>query len=82
MLKHIITLVNEGGAATIAEQKLEARDDLHAKVSTHPLVRATLLAFPNSEIRNVKSLKDMNIDDQILQEVPEEDDSWDPFEDN
>ncbi|MDB4838820.1 DNA polymerase III subunit gamma/tau [Amylibacter sp.] len=77
-----IILVNEGGAATIAEQKLEARDDLHAKVSTHPLVRATLLAFPNSEIRNVKSLKDMNIDDQILQEVPEEDDSWDPFEDN
>ena len=77
-----ITLVNEGGAATIAEQKLEARDDLHAKVSTHPLVRATLLAFPNSEIRNVKSIKDMNIDDQILQEVPEEDDNWDPFEDN
>ncbi|MDB9817094.1 DNA polymerase III subunit gamma/tau, partial [Amylibacter sp.] len=77
-----ITLVNEGGGATIAEQKLEARDDLHAKVSTHPLVKATLLAFPNSEIRNVRSLNDMNMGDQILQEVPEEDDNWDPFEDN
>ena len=77
-----ITLVNEGGGATIAEQKLEAKDDLHAKVSSHPLVKATLLAFPNSEIRNVNSINDMNIDEQILQEVPEEGDNWDPFEDN
>jgi DNA polymerase-3 subunit gamma/tau len=77
-----ITLVNEGGGTTIAEQKLEAKDDLHAKVSSHPLVKATLLAFPNSEIRNVNSVNDMNIDEQILQEVPEEGDNWDPFEDN
>ncbi|MEZ8006024.1 MAG: DNA polymerase III subunit gamma/tau [Amylibacter sp.] len=77
-----IILVNEGGGATVAEQKIEARDDLHAKVSSHPLVLATLLAFPNAEIRDVRSLEDMAIDDQILQEVPEDDDDWDPFEDN
>ena len=77
-----IILVNEGGGATVAEQKIEARDDLHAKVSLHPLVLATLLAFPNAEIRDVRSLEDMAVDDQILQEIPEEDDDWDPFEDN
>jgi len=66
----------------LLQKKLEAKDDLHAKVSSHPLVKATLLAFPNSEIRNVNSINDMNIDEQILQEVPEEGDNWDPFEDN
>jgi len=30
-----MSLVNEGGGATIAEQKSEARDDLHAKVAAH-----------------------------------------------
>ena len=55
---------------------------MHAKVSLHPLVLATLLAFPNAEIRDVRSLEDMAVDDQILQEIPEEDDDWDPFEDN
>ena len=33
-------------------------------------------------VSNVNSINDMNIDEQILQEVPEEGDNWDPFEDN
>ena len=77
-----VSLVNDGGGATVTEQKAEARDDLHAKVSAHPLVQATLLAFPDAEIRDVRTLADMAVDDQILQEVPEEDDDWDPFEDD
>ncbi len=77
-----MSLVNEGGGATVSEQKAEARDDLHAKVEAHPLVQATLLAFPDAEIRDVRTLEDMAISDGILQEIPEEDDEWDPFEDD
>ena len=76
-----MVLVNEGGGATVSEQKAEARDDLHAKVAAHPLVQATMLAFPNAEIRDVRTLEDMAADG-ILQEIPEEDDDWDPFEDD
>ena len=74
-------LVNEGGGATVAEQKAEARDDLHAKVASHPLVMATMLTFPDAEIRDVRTLEDM-ASDGILQEIPEEEDDWDPFEDD
>jgi DNA polymerase-3 subunit gamma/tau len=74
-------LVNDGGGATVAEQKAEARDDLHAKVEAHPLVQAALLAFPDAEIRDVRTLEEM-ASDGILEEIPEEDDDWDPFEDD
>lgn len=73
-------LVNDGGGATVSEQKAEARDDLHAKVTAHPLVQAALLTFPGAEIRDVRTLEDMAADG-ILEEIPEEDDDWDPFED-
>ena len=76
-----MSLVNEGGGATVAEQNAEARDDLHAKVNAHPLVQATLLAFPDAEIRDVRTLEEMAADG-ILEEIPEEDDDWDPFEDD
>jgi DNA polymerase-3 subunit gamma/tau len=76
-----MSLVNEGGGATVSEQNAEARDDLHAKVAAHPLVQATLLAFPNAEIRDVRMLEQMAADG-ILEEIPEEDDDWDPFEDD
>ena len=76
-----MSLVNEGGGATVAEQNAEARDDLHAKVHAHPLVQATLLAFPDAEIRDVRTLEQMAADG-ILEEIPEEDDDWDPFEDD
>jgi DNA polymerase-3 subunit gamma/tau len=79
-----VSLVNDGGGATIGEQKAEARDDLHAQVAAHPLVVATLLKFPNAEIRDVRTLEDMAIGDAILEEVPEDgenDENWDPFED-
>ena len=45
------------------------------------LVQATLLAFPDAEIRDVRTLEQMAADG-ILEEIPEEDDDWDPFEDD
>ena len=76
-----VSIVNEGGQPTIAEQKSSARDDLHAQVKEHPLVQSVLSAFPKAEIRDVKSLEELISGEEILSEIPEEDDdNWDPFE--
>ncbi len=74
-----VSLVNEGGGATLAEKKSAARDDLHAKVKEHALVRAVFYAFPEAEIRDVKSLDELISGEEVLAEA-EEDDDWDPFE--
>ncbi|GLQ36367.1 DNA polymerase III subunit gamma/tau [Amylibacter marinus] len=77
-----VTLVNDGGGATIAEQTAEARDDLHAQVAAHPLVVKTLAKFPGADIRDVRTLEQMAIGETILEAVEEIDDpdDWDPFE--
>jgi DNA polymerase-3 subunit gamma/tau len=77
-----VTVVSDGGAATIAEQRSAERDDLHARVAEHPLVAATLLAFPKAEIRDVRTLDELTSDDDMITELPEMDDDWDPFEDD
>ncbi len=77
-----VTVVSDGGGATLAEQRSADRDDLHARVAAHPLVAATLLAFPNSEIRDVRTLDELTSDDDMITELPEMDDDWDPFEDD
>ena len=76
-----VTLVNEGGGATISEKKSAARDDLHAQAAKHDLVKAVFAAFPAAEIRDVKTREELIAGDEILAEIPEEDDdNWDPFE--
>ena len=77
-----VTVVSDGGGATIAEQRAEERDDLHARVADHPLVSAALLAFPGAEIREVRRVEDLLSDDDMVTELPEMDDDWDPFEDD
>ena len=77
-----VTVVSDGGGATIAEQRAEERDDLHARVADHPLVSAALLAFPGAEIREVRRVEDLLSDDDMITELPEMDDDWDPFEDD
>ena len=37
-----MSVVNEGGGATVAEQNAEARDDMQAKGHAHPLVQGRL----------------------------------------
>lgn len=77
-----VTVVSDGGGATLAEQRAEERDDLHARVADHPLVSAALLAFPGAEIREVRRVEDLLSDDDMITELPEMDDDWDPFEDD
>ncbi|WP_439595427.1 DNA polymerase III subunit gamma/tau [Falsiroseomonas sp.] len=49
-----VTLVNEGGEPTLAEQGKTAEADRLALAHTHPLVQAVLAAFPGAKIEAVR----------------------------
>ena len=49
-----VTLVNEGGEPTLAEQGRTAEADRLALAHTHPLVQAVLAAFPGAKIEAVR----------------------------
>ena len=56
-----VSLVNEGGAATVAETRAQSRSALEAEALRHPVVLAVLSAFPGariSEIRTPESMTD------------------------
>jgi DNA polymerase-3 subunit gamma/tau len=50
----IVTLASEGGAPTLAEQKIAAERAKKDAVSQEPFVRAVLDAFPGAEIKAVR----------------------------
>ena len=74
-----VTLVNEGGAETIAEKRDAADRALKEEAAAHPLVQAALAAFPSAKIKSVRTAQEMANAAQVdaLQEVEDE---WDPFE--
>ncbi len=77
-----VTVVSDGGGATLAEERTAHRDDLQGQAMQHDMVQAVLLAFPGAEIRDVKTLADLNaMSDASVQYLEEEADDWDPFED-
>ncbi len=49
-----VSLVNEGGEPTLAEQGRSADKDRRALAETHPLVQAVLAAFPGAAIEVVR----------------------------
>ena len=74
-----VTLVNDGGADTIAEKRDAADLAIAAEAQKHPLVQAVMTAFPKAKITKIKSTKEIEAEAQTeaLQEVEDE---WDPFE--
>ena len=78
-----ISVVNQGGAATIAEVRDAADTSLREQAATHPLVMAVMAAFPKAHITQVRTeaAKDETARTEAqadaLAEVPDE---WDPFE--
>lgn len=78
-----VTVVSDGGGATLAEERAAHRDDLQGQALQHDMVQAVLLAFPGAEIRDVKTLAQITADsDAAVQYLEEEADDWDPFEDD
>ena len=79
-VRWVVSVVNDGGGATIAETRRAARDDLQAQAMTHPLVQKVLKYFPGAEIREVRS--ETADDSAAVLPIDPEDaaDDWDPFE--
>ena len=50
----MVTVSNETGQPTLAEQRAKQQADEKAEVSGHPLVRAAMEAFPGAEISDVR----------------------------
>lgn len=76
-----VTLVNEGGAATIAELRNADRLALEAKAKEHPLVQAVLLAFPTAKITGIRTPEALEAV-AAVEALPEVDEEWDPFEED
>ncbi len=76
-----VSVVNTGGAATIAETRDAADLDLRAQASAHPLVQAVLTAFPKARITEIRSAS-AKAQEAEVDALPVVDDEWDPFEDD
>ena len=78
----LVSVTGSGGAATIAEERAAARDDLEVQARAHPLVQAILGAFPGAEIRDLRAPEALagNGPEAMPAPPPEEGDDWDPFD--
>ena len=75
-----VSLVNEGGNATIAEERDKDRLIAEAEIKENPLVQAVLLAFPGTKIAEIRTAEAM-AQSAAYEALPEVEDEWDPFED-
>jgi DNA polymerase-3 subunit gamma/tau len=75
-----VTLVNEGGAPTLAAERDTEANALKAEASAHPLMQATLQAFPGAKIIEIRTAADL-VQEAAIEALPEVEDEWDPFED-
>ncbi|PTX54878.1 DNA polymerase-3 subunit gamma/tau [Litoreibacter ponti] len=75
-----VTVVNEGGAPTIAAERDAEINALKAEAAAHPLMQAVISAFPGAKILEVKTAQDL-VQEAAVEALPEVEDEWDPFED-
>ncbi|WP_299147038.1 DNA polymerase III subunit gamma/tau [uncultured Tateyamaria sp.] len=76
-----VSVVNEGGADTIAEVRDAADLALKAKAEAHPLVQAVIAQFPKATITAIRKAEDI-AQEAHIEALPEVDDEWDPFEED
>lgn len=76
-----ISVVNEGGAATLAEERDAEENAARAEALENPLVKAVLAAFPGAKIAEIRTPEAMAAAAQA-EALPEVEDEWDPFEDS
>ena len=75
-----VSVVNEGGAPTIASVRDAEANALKAEAAEHPMMKATLQAFPGAKIVEIRTAADL-IQEAAVEALPEVEDEWDPFED-
>ncbi len=76
-----VSVVGEGGAATIAEARDGARREAALDALQNPLVQAVIAAFPGARVTAVRSAAETQAEAAIAA-LPEVDGEWDPFEDD
>jgi len=76
-----VTLVNTGGAPTIAALRDEKDNALRADAQSHPLMMAVLAQFPQARITAIRTAQDIAAA-AVSEALPEVEDEWDPFEDS
>ena len=76
-----VTLVNDGGAKTIAELRDADKIALETKACEHAMVKAVLLAFPKAKIDSIVSQKEIAAH-AAIEALPEVDEEWDQFEED
>ena len=76
-----VSVVNEGGAPTIAEARDKDRIAAEDEAGTIPLVMAVMAAFPGAKIIEIRTPASMEAL-AALDALPEADDDFDPFEDD
>jgi DNA polymerase-3 subunit gamma/tau len=76
-----VTLVNMGGAPTIASLRDARQHALRADAQAHPLMQAVMAQFPQARITAIRTAQDMAAA-AISEALPEVEDEWDPFEDS
>jgi len=76
-----VTIVNSGGAPTIASLR-DAKDNaLRSEAEAHPLMQAVLAQFPQAKIVAIRTAADIAAA-AVSEALPEVEDEWDPFEDS
>ena len=76
-----VSLVNDGGAETIAAKRDAAETALKEEASDHPMVKAVLAAFPKAKITQIRTPEDQQAEAKA-DALPEVEDEWDPFEED
>ncbi|MEH6750267.1 MAG: DNA polymerase III subunit gamma/tau, partial [Paracoccaceae bacterium] len=76
-----VSLVNEGGAPSIAAARDATEANLKAEVEAHPMMQAVLSAFPKARITEIRTPDKLAAAAQT-EALPEVEDEWDPFEDD
>ena len=74
-----VSIVNAGGAVTIAETRDAADLALRAEAREHPLVQAVMSVFPGAQIVSIRTPADL-VQAAQAEALPEVDEEWDPFE--
>ncbi len=79
-----VSVVAEGGAATIAEVRAERRTDLVGQAMRHPLVQAVVAAFPGVTDQHIQVHEPAPLDEAapVPVEALDLDEDWDPLDDS
>lgn len=76
-----VTVVNSGGAPTIASLR-DAKDNaMREDAIAHPMMQAVLAQFPQAKITSIRTAEEIAAA-AVSDALPEVEDEWDPFEDN